>query len=103
MLLHFYPVAVIFIFLDYSIKSPTGKEKIQLFSRNHRANYGRTNEKEGIPMKIWPLALGAGMVGGAVAVMMLPRNCTVRQMATQAAEKVEDAVYNVVDKMTAEM
>ena len=53
-------------------------------------------------MKIWPLALGAGMVGGAVAVM-LPRNCTVRQMATQAAEKVEDAVYNVVDKMTAEM
>lgn len=54
-------------------------------------------------MKFWPLALGAGMVGGAVAVMMLPRNCTVRQMATQAAEKVEDAVYNVVDKMTAEM
>ena len=54
-------------------------------------------------MKIWPLALGAGMVGGAVAVMMLPRKCTVSQMATQAAEKVEDAVYNVVDKITAEM
>ena len=54
-------------------------------------------------MKIWPLAMGAGMAAGAVAVMMLPRSCTVRQMATQAAEKVEDAVYNVVDKMTAEM
>ena len=54
-------------------------------------------------MKLWPLALGAGMVGGAVAVMMLPHNCTARKMASQAAEKVEDAVYNVVDKMTAEM
>ena len=54
-------------------------------------------------MKFWPLAQGAGMVVGAVAVMMLPRSCTVRQMATQAAEKVEDADYNVVDKMTAEM
>ena len=54
-------------------------------------------------MKLWPLALGAGMVGGAVTVMMLPRNCTARRMASQAAEKVEYAVYNVVDKMTAEM
>ena len=53
-------------------------------------------------MRVWPLALGAGMVGGAVAVMMLPRSCTARKMASQAAEKVEDAVYNVVDKMTAE-
>ena len=54
-------------------------------------------------MRVWPLALGAGMVGGAVAVMMLPKSCTVRQMATQAAERVEDAMYSVVDKMTAEM
>ena len=54
-------------------------------------------------MKLWPLALGAGMIGGAVTVMILPRSCTARQMAAQAAEKVEDAVYNVVDKMTADM
>ena len=54
-------------------------------------------------MKLWPLALGAGMVGGAVTVMMLPRSCTARRMATQAAERMEDAVYNVVDKMTADM
>ena len=53
-------------------------------------------------MKLWPLATGAGMVGGAVAVMMLPRNCTARKMATQAAEKVEDAVFGAMDKMTAE-
>lgn len=54
-------------------------------------------------MKLWPLAMGAGMAAGAVAVMMLPKNCTARQMATQAAEKVEDAVFNAVDKMTGEM
>ena len=54
-------------------------------------------------MKLWPFALGAGMVGGAVAVMMMPKNSAPRKMATQAAEKMEDAVYNVVDKMTAEM
>lgn len=54
-------------------------------------------------MKVWPLALGAGMAAGAVAVMMLPRNCTARKMASQAADKVEDAVYNVMDKMTGEM
>lgn len=53
-------------------------------------------------MKLWPLAMGAGMAAGAVAVMMMPRSCTARKMASQAAEKVEDAVYNVVDKMTAE-
>lgn len=54
-------------------------------------------------MKLWPLAMGAGMAAGAVAVMMMPKNSAPRKMATQAAEKVEDAVYNVVDKMTAEM
>lgn len=54
-------------------------------------------------MKFWPLALGAGMAAGAVTVMMLPRNCTARKMASQAAEKVEDVVYNVVDKITSEV
>lgn len=54
-------------------------------------------------MRIWPLAMGAGMAAGAVAVMMMPKNSAPRKMASQAAEKVEDAVYNVVDKMTAEM
>ncbi len=53
-------------------------------------------------MKIWPLALGAGMAAGAVAVMMLPKNSPARKMATQAADKVEDAVYNAMDKMTGE-
>ena len=50
-------------------------------------------------MKLWPLALGAGMVGGAVTVMMLPRECTVRRAAYHAAEKVEDAVTSAANKM----
>ena len=43
-------------------------------------------------MRVWPLALGVGAAAGAVAVMMLPRQCTVRKMAYEAAEKVEDAM-----------
>ena len=54
-------------------------------------------------MKIWPLAMGAGMAAGAVAVMMMPKNSAPRKMASQAAEKVEDAVYNAMDKMTTDM
>lgn len=54
-------------------------------------------------MKLWPLAMGAGMAAGAVAVMMMPKNSAPRKMASQAAEKVEDAVYNAMDKMTTDM
>ncbi len=54
-------------------------------------------------MRLWPLAMGAGMAAGAVAIMMMPRNSSVRQMASQTAEKVEDAVSNAVDKMTSEI
>ena len=54
-------------------------------------------------MRLWHLAMGAGMAAGAVAVMMMPKNSAPRKLASQAAEKVEDAVCNVVDKMTAEM
>lgn len=50
-------------------------------------------------MRIWPLALGVGAAAGAVAVMMLPRECTVRRMAYHAAEKVEDAVTTAANKM----
>lgn len=55
-------------------------------------------------MKLWTLALGAGVAAGAVTVMMLPRDNSVRQMAYHAAEKVEDAMTNaanmIVDKVT---
>lgn len=52
-------------------------------------------------MKLWSAALGVGMAAGAVAVMMLPKNCAARRMATQAAEKAQDVVDGVMDKMTA--
>ena len=54
-------------------------------------------------MRIWPLALGVGIAAGAVSVMMLPRECTVRRMAYQAAEKVEDAVTTAANKMVDQM
>ncbi len=54
-------------------------------------------------MKLWTLAMGAGMAAGAVAIMMMPRNSAVRQMVSDTAEKVEDAVSNAVGKMTSEI
>lgn len=55
-------------------------------------------------MKVWPLAMGVGLMAGAVTVLALPKNCTARKMASDAAEKMEDAVNQVandlVDKIT---
>lgn len=51
-------------------------------------------------MKAWTLALGIGAAAGAVAVMMLPRDNSVRKMAYQAAEKVEDAVTTAANKIS---
>jgi hypothetical protein len=54
-------------------------------------------------MKVWPLAMGVGVAAGAVTVAMLPRQSKAKKLVNQAAHKVEDVVYNVVDKMTDEM
>lgn len=51
-------------------------------------------------MKGLAIALGIGAAAGAVAVMMLPRQCAARRMVDKAAEKVEDAAYKVSDKIT---
>ncbi|MBR2048822.1 MAG: hypothetical protein IJ960_09530 [Oscillospiraceae bacterium] len=50
-------------------------------------------------MKLWTLALGVGVAAGAVTVMMLPRENSVRQMAYHAAEKVEDAMTSTANKI----
>ena len=50
-------------------------------------------------MRVWPLALGVGAAAGAVTVMMLPKQSTMRRMAYQAAEKVEDAMTTAANKM----
>lgn len=50
-------------------------------------------------MKAWPFALGVGMAAGAVATMMMPKNCSVRRAVTQAADRVEDAAEQAAEKV----
>lgn len=51
-------------------------------------------------MKGLAITLGIGAAAGAVAVMMLPRQCAARRMVDKAAEKVEDAAYTVSEKIS---
>jgi len=51
-------------------------------------------------MKGLALSMGIGAAAGAVAVMMLPRQCAARRMVDKAAEKVEDAAYTVSEKIS---
>jgi len=51
-------------------------------------------------MKGLALTLGIGAAAGAVAVMMLPRQCAARRMVDKAAEKVEDAAYSVSERIS---
>lgn len=46
------------------------------------------------------ITLGIGAAAGAVAVMLLPRQCAARRMVDRAAEKVEDAAQMVSDKIS---
>ena len=49
---------------------------------------------------VWALTLGAGAMFGAVAVMMLPKQCLARQLANKAATKADDVVQNVTEKIS---
>lgn len=49
--------------------------------------------------KGWAITMGIGAAVGAVAVMMLPKDCTVRRLANRAAYKAEDAVTEMKDKI----
>ena len=60
-------------------------------------------EKEDGAMKVWPWALGIGAAAGAVAVMMMPYNNPTRKLAAQGADKVEDAVSHMADKISSEL
>ena len=53
-------------------------------------------------MKGWAVTLGIGAAAGAVAVMMLPKQCTARKVIRKAADTVEDAVEELNAIMTAE-
>ncbi len=55
-------------------------------------------------MKLKGLAItaGVGAAVGAVAILMMPKNNPARKMAAKAADKVEDAAYNLSDKLMQE-
>ena len=61
--------------------------------------------KGGILMQLRGLAItmGLGAAAGAVAILMMPKNNPTRKLAAKAAAKVEDAAYQLTDKLTAEM
>ena len=54
-------------------------------------------------MKGWAITAGLGAAVGAVAVMMMPRQNPARKLAAKAANKVEDAVWKMEDKMNRNM
>ena len=47
----------------------------------------------------YAVSMGLGIAAGAVAVMMMPKNNAGRKLAAKAADKVEDAVWMVSDKL----
>ncbi len=51
-------------------------------------------------IKGWAVTMGIGAAAGAVGVLMMSRTNPTRRLATQAANKVEDAAWKVSDKLT---
>lgn len=49
--------------------------------------------------KGWAITAGIGAAAGAVAVLMMPRQNPVRKLADKAANKAEDLVWKMEDKM----
>ena len=54
-------------------------------------------------MKGWAITAGLGAAVGAVAVMLMPRQNPARKLAAKAANKVEDVVWKMEDKMNRNM
>ena len=51
-------------------------------------------------VKGWALTMGVGAAAGAVAILMMPKKNTTRQLAEKAAGKVEDAASKVGNKLS---
>ena len=47
----------------------------------------------------WAITAGLGAAAGAVAVMMMPRSNPTRKLAAKAANKAQDLVWKMEDKM----
>ncbi len=50
-------------------------------------------------MKGLGIAMGVGVVAGAVAIMMTPRSSSARKLANKAADKVEDMAAMAANKV----
>lgn len=51
-------------------------------------------------MKGWAITAGLGAAAGAVAIMMVPRQCAARKLAYKAAARVEDAAAQAASKIS---
>ena len=54
-------------------------------------------------VKSFALTMGIGAAAGAVAILMMPRNNPTRKLASQAADKVEDAAMKATNKIMNKM
>lgn len=50
-------------------------------------------------VKGWAITAGLGAAAGAVAVLMMPKTNPTRRLAAKAANKMEDVVWKMEDKM----
>jgi len=49
------------------------------------------------------ISVGLGVAAGAVAILMMPRNNPTRRLASQAADKVENAAIKATNKLVNKM
>ena len=49
------------------------------------------------------IAMGVGAAAGAVAILAMPKDNPTRRLAAKAADKMEDAVWKVSNKITDEL
>lgn len=49
------------------------------------------------------ISMGLGAAAGAVAILAMPKSNPTRKLASKAAEKVEDAAWQLTNKLTNEM
>lgn len=50
-------------------------------------------------MKTLALTMGIGAAAGAVAILMMPKTDPTRRLAAKAADKVEDTVWKLGNKL----
>ena len=54
-------------------------------------------------LKALAITMGLGVAAGAVAILTMPKNNPTSKLASKAAEKVEDAAMQLVNKLASEI